>query len=180
LVKLVQKAFDAQISFLDRFAPTPPQGLAALPWDLDHMLSRTLNTKPNQPPTVAKNFVYGPRASTFALEADFQGVVAAAGVDRSARAPEVNLERTRDARAAGELVSKLVDADGALIRDSEAHNDVPGTRCFEQKADVGLSPDLRFTCYLSFDRYVAWVWSPTLSDVKQRAAAQYAVLVNSQ
>ncbi|MFD9804756.1 hypothetical protein, partial [Streptomyces sp. NPDC059071] len=37
-----------------------------------------------------------------------------------------------------------------------------------------------YVCTLHYDRYVAQVASPQLTDVQQRAAAQYALLANSR
>jgi hypothetical protein len=53
-------------------------------------------------------------------------------------------------------------------------------RCYEQKQSFWADhPNARFVCVVAFGRYVAFVDSSEEKDVRQRAAAQYAILVNS-
>jgi hypothetical protein len=53
-------------------------------------------------------------------------------------------------------------------------------KCFEQKQDiVADNANARFVCFVSFGRYVGSVISNEEKDAQQRAAAQYAILVNS-
>ncbi|MFD6450053.1 hypothetical protein ACFWF3_04685, partial [Nocardia sp. NPDC060220] len=49
--------------------------------------------------------------------------------------------------------------------------------CAESTRD---SPITKFSCRLKYGRYVALVFSRDYQDVQQRAAAQYALLVNSE
>jgi hypothetical protein len=57
---------------------------------------------------------------------------------------------------------------------------VPKAQCFEYKQNIWAGTErLRFRCGVIYGRYVAWVNSAEENDVRQRAAAQYAILVNS-
>jgi hypothetical protein len=55
--------------------------------------------------------------------------------------------------------------------------DIPDTKC----AQIPTSEDVKnFTCAVRYRRYVGLVWGRQLDDAQQRAAAQYALLANSQ
>ncbi|OBI88473.1 hypothetical protein A5661_05900 [Mycobacterium asiaticum] len=61
-----------------------------------------------------------------------------------------------------------------------APTELPDARCYEQKKEiVADNANARFACFVGFGRYVATVSSNEENDVRQRAAAQYAMLVNS-
>ena len=55
---------------------------------------------------------------------------------------------------------------------------LPDAKCFERKKDAYKDTASRFTCNVRPDRFVAAVFSADEADVRQRAAAQYALLVN--
>ena len=76
-------------------------------------------------------------------------------------------------------VTKRID--DYLDRELTPMAGVTDIRCFEQKPEVTQrNPDLRFFCYLTADRYVAQTHSADEKDVQQRAAAQYAVIINGK
>ena len=91
----------------------------------------------------------------------------------------------RDAKeaAASALLPKLVEADTEEFIDHEvAPPDrlANAARCYERKQAIWADDaNKRFGCVVSFGRYVAFVWSNEEKDVRQRAAAQYSILVNS-
>ena len=107
-----------------------------------------------------------------------------AGVDRMAVWTDGKLGgsqiwRARDRDAAIKLVKDLAATDDAL---DQPINGVPGladAKCFAQKQEAfDHAPGFRFFCYLSSDRYVAGIAGADEADLRQRAAAQYALLVN--
>ncbi|MEC3917820.1 DUF7373 family lipoprotein [Nocardia sp. CDC160] len=192
LSSLAGKAFDAQIPLLREFAPTPAGRFTELPLDRDGMLGRMVPEAPGRWPypqvilgeldpnagwsnlLQARGIVYGPRGAEL-----FQGravqpyeLLALNRFDR--------LVRYADAAAARKQF--------ALLRDSATdggHRLVPGptglvdVNCKENTTDSGASMT-RFSCVLVFGRYLALVLSRDYEDVRQRAAAQYALLVNSE
>lgn len=91
--------------------------------------------------------------------------------------------RARDSKAAASLWSEI----NAMTPGSvDKPADVPDVACTEKQhpKPPGYSSAWdasdRFMCTLRYDRYVARVASSQLTDAHQRAAAQYALLANSQ
>jgi hypothetical protein len=107
---------------------------------------------------------------------------AQAGVDRCTITPETNLLRARDETAARKLLPDMVDAKRPMKIDHDIAppSGVPDARCYEQKQTLWADhPNVRFICFVTSGRYVSSVVSNDENDVRQRGAAQYAILVNS-
>ena len=107
---------------------------------------------------------------------------AQAGVDRCAFSTESQLARTKDEAAAKALLPKLIESErGEFIdHDVASPEGLTDVKCVEQKQEiVADNANARFVCFVSFGRYVGSVASNEEKDVQQRAAAQYAILVNS-
>jgi hypothetical protein len=180
----VQRTFDAQAPLMDQLIPAAEAGLTLLPLDPDHMLSRSFiaGDQPNISDTYGS---VGPRAA--ALCAGDQelkdGLFGHTGVDRCASTPDGQLLRAGDDGAASALLTKMVQADAAEYMDHEVappEGLTTNARCYEEKQEMWSDDaNLRFECAVSFGRYVAWVHSNEDKDARQRAAAQYAILVNS-
>lgn len=183
LTKRIQKALDLQVPLLTKVIPNVEAGLTGLPLDPDHMLSRIF-VAGDQPKVSTELGTMGPRAAAFCADpqARKDGLFNQAGVDRCSFSADSNLLRAKDEAAAKAVFPTLVESE----RGEYIDHDVPSpaglasAKCFEQKPNiVADNPNARFSCYLTFGRYIASVWSNEEKDAQQRAAAQYAILVNS-
>ncbi len=152
-----------------------------LPIDPDHMLSRLLIKGPTPPIGPALARVAGSAVIICEGSAGIQqNVFGTAGVDRCAGSPDGTVTRARDEAAAKTLVAKQLEIDADLDHKITPPAGVPDATCYEQKPDKWKDdPSNRFYCSLTYGRYVASVFSGDEKDVLQRAAAQYALLVNN-
>lgn len=187
LTALARTAFDVQLPLLRDFAATPPAKFADLPFDRDGMLGRMVPEAPGRWPfpvviladvganagwgslAQARGIVYGPR-----------------GAQRFLGPTEHPIELLALNRF--DLLARFADATAAKkhfagLKTEPSRADVAAPagpvdiRCTESlKADNMI----RFGCVLQHGRYVASVFSRDYRDVQQRAAAQYALLVNSE
>ncbi len=82
------------------------------------------------------------------------------------------LLRARDAAALGPFVEA---AFGHVDNPADPPPHVPGATCGRNKGTVGEY----FLCIIVYRRYVARVYSGDLQDAHEKAAAQYALLVNA-
>lgn len=179
LTDLVARTYRRQEAALDSFTPTPATDVPALALDSGALLPRLVKTGDYVPD--GKEFVvYGPHAyavlstSPTADAADYT----AHGVTAIAVSHNKYLYRTRDAAAAADLARSLSTHDG----DSryELIHGVPGqpdTTCAQATKSDGLilSPR-RFRCLIVRAALVAEVYANTDIDVRQLAAAQFAVM----
>jgi serine/threonine kinase PknH len=136
-------------------------------------------------PRVSTDFwSMGPRAALLCWsgQAVKEGLLDQAGVDRCAHSKDSQLLRARDESAATTLLPKVIEADREqyIDHDVAAPDGLPNARCYEQKQAIWADDaNSRFECMVSFGRYIAEVWSNEEKDARERAAAQYAILVNS-
>ena len=179
----VQRFFDVQVPLMDQLIPVTDAALTSLTLDPDHMLTRAF-VAGEQPKVSDQYGSIGPRAVVFCADTGAlkEGLLAQAGVDRCAFTPDSQLLRAQDESAATGLLPKLVQANAEDVDHDVASPDgLSNARCFEQKQKVWSdNAQARFGCGVSFGRYVAFVWSNEEKDARQRAAAQYAILVNSE
>lgn len=182
LKDLAQKAYDAQVPLLDQLKPLDPEGILRLGYDPDGMLKRTLNPDGFGSPNFTSQATLGPRGylSLIGEQEYWQRLLNEVGMDRysrsSAGGSTNSLFRTRDAAAAGTLLNKILERTHPGAADAPAK--VPDAKCGEQTSSD--SKRQRFRCAVKYRQYVAMVESNQLQDAHQRAAAQYAVLANSQ
>src|ERR1700757_4876581 len=178
----VQRTFDVQGPLMDQLLPADDAGLTSIPLDPDHMLSRVFIAG-EQPNISATYGSMGPRAVILCATsvAVKDGLFGSAGVDRCAITPESQLLRAQDDAAASALLPKLVQAEGEYVDHEVAGPDgLPNARCWERKQVIWSdNANFRFVCGVSFGRYVAFVSRNEEKAARQRAAAQYAILVNS-
>ncbi|WP_406232043.1 hypothetical protein [Nocardia sp. NBC_01009] len=177
LVSLVEKSLDVVVPSIAKFTPTPPDQLMNLPVDIDGMLGRTLPRINEElftnPPGVYTGLA-GLHFSTTPITA--RPALEAAGVDRYARDHAI-VYRTRDVAAARKLLAHQAELDKKL-RSVESPKNLPQAKCQEYIGSDKFA--IRFYCSVSYDRYVALVWSDQLVDLQQRMSAQYALLVNAE
>jgi serine/threonine kinase PknH len=183
LITRAQKFLQAQQPLMDALVPDSEAGLMGEPVDPDHILSRMLAAA-GQPVVSEVGGALGTRASALCEDAASrkQGLLTTAGVDRCGISREPQLLRAKDDAAAIVLLPAMIQAqtERYVQREVAPPANVPKAQCFEQKQNVWAANErVHFVCGVIYGRYVAWVRSAEENDVRQRAAAQYAILVNS-
>lgn len=189
LTSFAAEAFDAQLPLLREFAPTPADKFTELDLDPDGMLARMVPDAPGRWPfpvvistdegehvghegmILERGIVYGPRG----LQGEMAGTIEQAeslGLNRFDR-----LVRFADTAAAERHFAEM-------RKTSEARVPIPvptGLVDITCDASMDTSDQLRqFSCKLRHGRYIALIFSRDYRDIQQRAAAQYALLVNSE
>lgn len=193
LTGMAHKVFDAQLPRLGEFTATPRDQFAALPLDRDAMLSRMVPKAPGRWPFPAVTFgsrqqnagwdsqiqasgvVYGPRATTLfrgTAKPDGPEVVAFNGLDALMRFPDPTAARKSLDKA------KKADLEDGM-RSVPAPAGVPDIFCGQAPGASAVYP-FSLICHVLYGRYVATIFGRQLQDFQQRAAAQYAVLANSE
>ncbi|MEV0684103.1 hypothetical protein AB0I35_09575 [Nocardia sp. NPDC050378] len=175
LLELTRKSLDTIVPSVANFTPTAD--LMTLQRDREGMLGRTA-PRPREdswlnPPGVyagrtARHFTSDPVSTTAMITDNGVDLYASDGAD---------VYRARDIAGAQAVRDEL----GGLTRKFTAADppkNLPSAKCKEY---IGRNQRfaIRFYCAVSYDRYAAYVWSNQLLDVQQRAAAQYALLVNA-
>ncbi len=179
----VKRTFDLLGPLVANLLPTLNAELTTLPRDPDHMLSRLL-VAGDQPKISGSFGSMGPRAVFVCASAGDvrEGLFEQLGIDRCARSDDAALLRAKDETAAKTGVPKMVETGRSeyIDHDVAPPDGLRDARCFEVKQEiVADNANARFACFVSFGRYIGVVDSNEEKDVRQRAAAQYAILVNS-
>ncbi|GAB4583223.1 hypothetical protein Ntsu_10550 [Nocardia sp. IFM 10818] len=186
LSAVTEKVLAVQLPLVDHLTPlTPRESLLQEP-DPDSMLQRTLHPGNTWEPDYLTELSYTPRAYLHIVsdQGYWKKLIDDSGVDRIATASKGGqLLRARDPQAAVMLWSalrtpadKVADSPAGLTDVFCIENPKPNVSDFGQRWDAND----RYYCTIRYDRYVARVAGPQLKDVHQRAAAQYALLANSQ
>jgi hypothetical protein len=185
LTGLVEKTFDQEIAALDRFQPTPLDRIAKLPKDPDGLLGRLVDITPGTVPTLSSTVAsYGPNgARQVQNEREMKDrAYENAGVDQAAvwidpKLGGSSLLRARDHDAAAKLMAEEIATDVDIDRPIGGVPGLADSKCFALKPDSSADASgLQFECYVQYDRYVAGTYSGDEADVRQRGAAQYALL----
>lgn len=182
LVKWIDKTLEAQLPALDAFQPTPIAQFDSLKVDPDNLLARVV---------VEDRDGREPDPSDFTIldadvvvhdsddEAVTQRLVEQTGADRIAIVDQDVVFRVRDEAAGVALIDGLIDTAGEQYDPIEAPKDVPGAKCLQLNAAGDLEREYRYRCYVPYKRYVGIVASDKEPEVRQKIAAQYALLANS-
>ncbi|MEV4207165.1 DUF7373 family lipoprotein [Nocardia salmonicida] len=182
LTDLAQKAYAAQLPLLDQIPPLTPAEMLFLPDDPDQMLRRTLNPDGFGSPNIGDQAAFTIRGFLHNVgpQDHWRTVMSEAGVDRYSKSSSMSsvnmLFRARDAAGASVLVSRILERNYPSV--ATAPPVLPEARCGENPKDDYKTK--RFRCAVTYRQYVATVESDQLTDAHQRAAAQYALLANSQ
>ncbi|MFC3964601.1 DUF7373 family lipoprotein [Nocardia jiangsuensis] len=182
LVSWVDKALTAEVPVLDSFRPTPTAEFDDLPVDPEGMLARVVvESRADRTPDPQRFAVYGPGRMLQAADdqAARQQLIQETGLDSSAVVDNTLLHRLRDTDAARTFMTGLIDSAGAEYDPIGAPNDVPGAKCLRLNAAGDRETEYAFSCFVTYKRYVAVVSSDLEPDVRQKVAAQYALLANS-
>ncbi|WP_378598265.1 DUF7373 family lipoprotein [Nocardia lasii] len=188
LITLAEKTYATQIALLEKLPALSPVDILRLPQDPDGMLRRALNPKQFDGPTDGEYFTLDKNGYYQANRAQQlnDALYSEVGADRFSRSWGTELTRTRDAESAKTLRDKIINL---LVPSSEAADSpqqLPDVTC-AKNTDTRLNDKFsdtgerkRFLCAVQYRNYVAVVESDQISDAHQRAAAQYALLANSQ
>lgn len=184
LTQKVKAILDVQVPLMQNVIAPNDAALTSLPLDPDDMLRRAFVARDQ--PTISDSYgTIGPKAAIFCAssEAVKAGLYTQAGIDRCATTPAAQLLRAQDEAAANTVLPKLVDAirqAGSIDHDVASPDGLSNAKCYETKNSLWAdNANSRFFCWVTFGRYVAAVSSNEEKDARQRAAAQYAILVHS-
>ncbi|MGY0503307.1 DUF7373 family lipoprotein [Nocardia sp. FBN12] len=182
LTDLAQKAYAAQLPLLDQIPALPPTEMLFLPDDPDQMLRRTLNPEGFGAPNIGDQASFTVRGFLHNVgpQDHWKTVMSEAGVDRFSKSTSMSstnmLYRARDGAGASMLASRILERNYPGVAAEPPV--LPEARCGENPKDDYKTK--RFRCAITYRQYVATVESDQLTDAHQRAAAQYALLANSQ
>lgn len=177
LTDMVARTLRRQLAELETFTPTPASEIAALRQDPEGLLMQLVATGDFTPDD--RNFaVYGPR--TFALLLGNPATDREANRDVTAIAVSYNkfLYRLRDGPAA----TAFADYENGLRGDAEyvpmrGIANRPTITCAQGTVVPQRQVEARrYRCVIRRDEFVAIVYSNADTDVRQLAAAQYALL----
>ncbi|WP_067568799.1 DUF7373 family lipoprotein [Nocardia acidivorans] len=194
-------AITAELPLLDGFTPTASDKLSAMPFDSDGMLRRLLHPDPGKWPYPAADplgatpvdttwfafangtgVVYGPRALSHLFgRGPATGETNHDDVERAAFAGNWWLLRLPDENHVATMYARVLAktaANGDIP--ASAPVGVPGSACFRAKDADDNHRETRYRCYVSDGRYWAVITAQDEKTVRQRAAAQYAVLVRNR
>ncbi|WP_054813036.1 DUF7373 family lipoprotein [Nocardia arizonensis] len=163
------------------FTPTPIDRLNTLRVDPEGLLARVAvadrdrRLDPDRfsvhPPAALVHTDTNQSAVLRTIERD--GIEAVAVIDNSW------VMRVREESKASTLAADLVASAGVEFDPVAAPNDVPGATCQHLNRRGDTDKQYRYQCFVTYKRYVAVVASDSEPDVRQRVAAQYALLANS-
>ncbi|MEV0540247.1 DUF7373 family lipoprotein [Nocardia salmonicida] len=178
LTGLIQKVFDAQLPRLDKLTPLSPVEVVKLTSDPERLLERALNPQKLGSPDPINFASYGLQGflQTRRDLLTKQDLYTKVGADQFGQSWGSYVIRVRDSAAAQTLLDEIFVGDAYKPADAPAK--LPAARCTENKDPQGEVK--RFSCAVQYRRYVGHVQSHQLADAHQRAAAQYAILANSQ
>ncbi|KAA0021483.1 DUF7373 family lipoprotein [Antrihabitans cavernicola] len=184
---IITKAFDIEFPLLDVSTPTPADKIASIPLDPDLLRGRTLPFAANEQFSINLDAVYEPRG-VLHLSPDVERdrkEYEKTGTDKVSLS-NGTVYRTRDKNGAQTLQTMTVRDFSDDYKPIQSPPEMADAQCQERKlaklqaGTLPPDPESRFVCSLTYDRYFAFVRSAQQQDVYQKAAAQYALLVNSQ
>lgn len=187
LRELADQVFAAQLPLLDQTPALSPHEIFRLDYDPDAMQRRTLHPKGAFQAKPIDEAVHTPRGHLHFIsdQSTWKRLLDDNGVDRISTASSGGLVlRARDTEASAKLWSGIVATTSGSV---DAPADVPNVSCTQNKAGLGdawwgyyVGKTGFYLCTVRYDRYVARVAGAQLIEAQQAAAAQYALLANSQ
>ncbi|MFJ9362831.1 hypothetical protein ACIRRA_00215 [Nocardia sp. NPDC101769] len=176
-ISVADKAIDVITDRLKNFQPTPLDKLAGLPLDPDRMLRLTL-PRPAGDQTAAAFTGTLDQHGTLHIVGDttvYKPLFEKTGMDLAGYGAGI-LVRTKDEASAQTFLD--VTSTSRFKHRIEPPTGLPTAKCVKYHGpDDRAAP---FTCYVTYGRYVATVWSQQQQDVYQRISAQYAILANNK
>lgn len=162
--QLIATALDLQQPLVDKFKPTPPDQVAALPLDPDGLLARTV--APRSENESVSDGVYDAHGALHLAPDDpvhLAAMFKSAGVQQVAWVLETRVYQTPDAGAAARLVADMTGPHqvGGI-------SGMPKAKCFNET--------LAYWCVASADRYAYQMQNEQEHALHQMMAAQYRML----
>jgi len=182
LVKWIDKTLDAQLPALDAFQPTPVDRFDSLKVDPENLLARVVvEDRDGRVPDPSRFTIVDATVVVHHSDdgAATQQLLDRTGADRVATIDQDSIFRVRDEDAGRTLIDGLIDTTGEQYDPIEAPKDVPGAKCLQLNDSGDLEHEYRYRCYVPYKRYVGIVASDKEPEVRQKVAAQYALLANS-
>ncbi|WP_280436440.1 DUF7373 family lipoprotein [Nocardia carnea] len=182
LVSWVDRTLTAQLDQLARFRPTPTAEIADLAVDPENLLARVVvadreghEPDPDQFAVYGRNYLINsaddqPARARLLDESGFESTAYAAGS---------SVARVRDPAGAPILVNGFIESAGPAYDPMPAPAEVPGAKCLELNDSGDPERQYRYRCFVPYKRYVGVVSSDDDTEIRQKTAAQYALLANS-
>lgn len=189
LRELTEKILAVQLPLLDQTPGLSRREVLRLDYDPQGMLRRTLHPGNSAYPHAESEVTRAPRGFLHTVDdqVKWKTLLTDNGVDSTATTRNgALLLRARDAKAAAALWSGItgmttVPADKAVgVPDTACTETAKAAKPYRIDQEEAWDRSDRFVCTLHYGRFVASVAGAQLADVSQRAAAQYALLSNSQ
>lgn len=181
LTAWIDKNLAAELAQLSKFEPTPAEKIADLPVDPAGLLARAVVDDRSEVKPAEYEFAsYSPehlvnKANDLTAR---QKLVDSTGVDAHAVVSGGTVTRVRDQSAAQSLMQGLIGAAGHYDP-INAPADVPTATCLKLNDNGNAEDDYIYRCYVTYKRYLAMVSADDEPEVRQKIAAQYALLANS-
>jgi len=182
LVTWVDKTLDAQLPAMDGFQATPVDRLDSLQVDPDDLLARVaVEDREGWEPDTSRFMVVAAVDAVHNTEnqAMAERLIEDSGADKIAVVGPDLLFRVRDGEAGRVLVDGLLEAVSATYDPIDAPKDVPGAKCVQLNELGDPDRQYKYRCYVPYKRYVGILVSDREPDVRQKVAAEYALLANS-
>lgn len=184
MVNRVADVLDAQVPLIDGFEPTPVEGIDQLPRDPEEILRRTLIQGPADQTVPISGTDYaswaGPAVIRFRPLAnpELETVWDDGGVDAVGYSAPNMVFRFRDADAAEAFADAWQRSHRAGVTPIDGPAGLAQARCAE-RPDTADQPGVA-RCFVTNDRYGAFLTDGSADRARQMAAAQYALLENSE
>ncbi|MFC9892372.1 hypothetical protein ACFVMC_01645 [Nocardia sp. NPDC127579] len=182
LINWVEKSLAVQIPALDSFQATPADRIDGLKVDPQGLLARVaVQERKEHTPDPQRFAIYGPNNFIHDSRDESRAakLLTDTGVDQTAHVSASSVFRARDEAAAQQLLPGLIVEAGEKFDPIGAPEDVPGAKCLKLNDKGDTERDYKYRCYVPYKRYVGLVTSDKEPDVRQKVAAQYALLANS-
>lgn len=182
LIAWVDKTLTAQLNQLESFEPTPTADIADLQVDPENLLSRVVvadrdghEPDPDQFAVYGRNYLLNSADD----QPDRARLFDDAGFERTAYADGSSVARVRDPAGAPILVDGFIESAGSAYDSLPAPAEVPGAKCLQLNDTGDPERQYRYRCFVAYKRYVGVVSSDSEAEIRQKTAAQYALLANS-
>ncbi|RJO72137.1 hypothetical protein D5S18_23495 [Nocardia panacis] len=182
LVSVTEQVYDRQLPMLDKLPSLTRRQILELELDPHQVLDRTLVESRRAEPESESFAAWGLQGylnrqfNATALQRAFE----TAGADGFGQSAISLVIRTRDRDAAHDLAPILLRPPLDEIASADPVPKIPNGNCAEHTNLSRIDRrERRFTCAITYNRYVSLVGSEQLIDAHQLAAAQYALLANT-
>ncbi|WP_330256409.1 hypothetical protein OG874_18725 [Nocardia sp. NBC_00565] len=182
LLGWVRKTLDNEMPVLEKFRPTPLDKIDTLQVDPEGLLARVAvrdRTSHSLDPALFSVQPAVALVHTATNQAAAQRMIDETGIDAFAVVDNSIVFRVRDRAQGPNLITQLSAGAGDEFDPIDGPKDVPGAQCQRLNPRGDTEVQYKNRCYVAYQRYVGFVTSDNEADVRQRVAAQYALLANS-